>query len=348
MPQTIYHYCGDQSHFRDSDYRNLIRREAHAGNVAVKAKSTAELSLERAVDHPVTLTRFFSRNAAEVNWRRTAEIIRDRGGDFVLVRFLVTGTVRTVTSNQTINLLEQHFNLSRGDVPYLSQSLPNASGEHESFQIWVPLHRIALRLPDEGFVGSFSCATPPGATANALMRTLFQHGERLDLALRERLVEALIEALVESVRHERRIQPRRTGIGNSRLATLLQFIQDHAVRPDLSSTIVAQECGISRRYLSALLARDGLQFSEILRKARLDRAESILCSKDAANRTIAEIAQLSGFGSSSYFTRVFKSARGMSPRRFRKDCRRSTDIVSVEGLTWRDMDPPASVRHGNV
>lgn len=343
MPKTLYKYVGAPSLFEQSEHREAIRTETSAGDgdIVIKSNAPADLHLECAIDHPITLTHFMSRNGAEVNWRRSADLVRSRGGGFVLFRFLERGSARIVTSHETTVLEKGRFNITRGDLPYLSQTLPDAAGVHESYQVWIPLHRVASRLPEEAFSGSFSRDTPAGAVAGALMPLLFHHGESVDFALREKLAEALISALIACVHEEREIQPARCGIGETRLANLMDFIGSHAVQADLNARTVARHCGMSRRYMSSLFAREGLHFSDILRDARLDHAASLLGSMDAANWTIGEIARFSGFRSASYFSRVFKATRGKSPRRYRSEQLAAPALVKLEGAAWGDAGPAA-------
>lgn len=58
----------------------------------------------------------------------------------------------------------------------------------------------------------------------------------------------------------------------------------------------------------------GKTFKEYLNKVRVDKAEQLLINTDA---TIGEIAFLSGFNDSNYFSRKFRQLKGKSPREIR-------------------------------
>ena len=58
----------------------------------------------------------------------------------------------------------------------------------------------------------------------------------------------------------------------------------------------------------------GKTFKEYLNKVRVDKAEQLLINTDA---TIGEIAFLSGFNDSNYFSRKFRQLKGKSPREVR-------------------------------
>lgn len=338
MTKSLYRYVGTPLQFAQSEYHDAIRTERHAGDIVVRSDRNTELHLESAIDHPITLTHFTSRNAAEVTWRRSKEMIRAQGGAFILFRFPVRGFARSVTSAETVILDPSSFNVTRGDVPYCSQMLPDEVGIHESFQIWIPLHRIAHALPKAAFEGAFSRQTPTGATANALLQALFAHGGSIDFPLREAMAEALISALIGCVHEQRAVCPPPNGTGKAHVAKLHQIISTHAMNADLTAEAVAEHCGISRRYMTSLFASEGLHFSDILRKARLERAEILLGSQDAANRTVSEIALLSGFHSAAYFSRVFKASCGKSPRRFRVEQLAKPVFSKVDEPTWRALE----------
>lgn len=59
----------------------------------------------------------------------------------------------------------------------------------------------------------------------------------------------------------------------------------------------------------------GKTFKEYLNKVRVDKAEQLLLNTDAS---ISEIAFLSGFNDSNYFSRKFKQIKGKTPREIRK------------------------------
>lgn len=88
---------------------------------------------------------------------------------------------------------------------------------------------------------------------------------------------------------------------------------------DLSREEVARHAGASPGRLSELL-RDhtGHSFVDLLRELRVAQAARCLAESDD---TLADIAAACGFCDQSYFTRVFRAARGMTPRLYRETAR---------------------------
>ena len=86
---------------------------------------------------------------------------------------------------------------------------------------------------------------------------------------------------------------------------------------ELSPEQVAAECGISKRYLQALLAGSGTSFVQELNATRLDRASDLLGDARCRSLTIADIAFRSGFLDPGYFTRAFRKRFGITPSEWR-------------------------------
>ena len=78
---------------------------------------------------------------------------------------------------------------------------------------------------------------------------------------------------------------------------------------------VLEFCPLSRSHFHAVFKETtGKTLIEYLTDIRLKKAQEQLLGTDAS---IAEIASLSGFGTSSYFGQLFRSATGLSPGRYR-------------------------------
>jgi len=93
-----------------------------------------------------------------------------------------------------------------------------------------------------------------------------------------------------------------------------RFIERH-YSEDISLLQIAQNLGLSESYLSRIFREcTGSTFVELLTEHRINVARNLL--RDQRLR-IDEIAEMSGFRTAGYFTRIFKRFTGMSPSRFR-------------------------------
>lgn len=111
------------------------------------------------------------------------------------------------------------------------------------------------------------------------------------------------------------------GAGAARAAHLhriCQTIETLLAEPDLTLGRVADEDGISPRYLQKLFASANQSFSTYLRTRRLERCRLDLTSPMCAGLSISEICFRWGFNGSAHFSRAFKDQYGVSPREYRR------------------------------
>jgi AraC-like DNA-binding protein len=95
----------------------------------------------------------------------------------------------------------------------------------------------------------------------------------------------------------------------------LDFMRDNLHR-EITRDETARHAGISPGHFSHLLKeRTGRSFTELLRQCRVDLACELLLHTE---ETLAGIADHCGFCDQSYFTRVFRDVKGMTPGQFRE------------------------------
>lgn len=107
------------------------------------------------------------------------------------------------------------------------------------------------------------------------------------------------------------IKPLRT---NQTIHEILKWINIHYKQPYTVNQI-AEELYLSANYMSKLFRQQiGKSIPEFITEKRLEQARSLLHND---RLSIEEISKASGFNSSSYFIRVFKSKHGITPHRYR-------------------------------
>ncbi|MCP3382405.1 MULTISPECIES: AraC family transcriptional regulator [unclassified Bradyrhizobium] len=105
----------------------------------------------------------------------------------------------------------------------------------------------------------------------------------------------------------------RRGAKAARLRKAKFLIVNNCWRQDISVAGVAQELGVTPRYLQRLFEADGRTFSSFLIEQRLKRAHRMLREPEFAERPVSSIAYDVGFGDLSYFNRSFRRAYGATP-----------------------------------
>jgi AraC-like DNA-binding protein len=147
----------------------------------------------------------------------------------------------------------------------------------------------------------------------------------VDLALTEFLAQCLLE---RGAAASDALDP---STPTAHLQRLCQTIETLLPDPDLSLRRVADEEGVSPRYVQKLFASVNETFSHYLRSRRLERCRIDLASPQHARLSISEICFRWGFNGSAHFSRAFREQYGRSPREFRNACEAgaSTDLPSV-------------------
>jgi AraC-like DNA-binding protein len=108
------------------------------------------------------------------------------------------------------------------------------------------------------------------------------------------------------------------GASNAHLQRLCQTIETLLPDPGLSLRRVADEEGVSSRYVQKLFASVDETFSHYLRTRRLERCRTDLSSPQHARLSISEICFRWGVNGSAHFSRAFRDQYGLSPREFRR------------------------------
>ncbi len=88
------------------------------------------------------------------------------------------------------------------------------------------------------------------------------------------------------------------------------------VEDDLSVSCIAEKIGVSAYYMMhQFKAITGTTITSYKKELKLSKAKRMLVNTE---KSMTEIAQMCGFGSSSYFAKIFMQAEGVSPTEYRK------------------------------
>lgn len=94
-----------------------------------------------------------------------------------------------------------------------------------------------------------------------------------------------------------------------------QYISNHYNQP-LTLEIVSSEIGFNATYFSSIFKKEtGMNFSDYLKKIRIDNAKNILLNTD---QSVEDVSYAVGYSDIKYFSRLFKKLTGVTPTEFRK------------------------------
>ena len=108
----------------------------------------------------------------------------------------------------------------------------------------------------------------------------------------------------------------RAQVDSEFLAAVQSFIEDH-ISEDISPYIIADSLHISHSSLChRLKAELGCTPGELITRRKLEYAESLLL--DRRELSVTDIGLEVGFSDTSYFIKLFKASRGVTPNQLRK------------------------------
>ncbi|MCY1429966.1 HTH-type transcriptional activator RhaS [compost metagenome] len=98
---------------------------------------------------------------------------------------------------------------------------------------------------------------------------------------------------------------------------ILKSLDGGFADPTYSATRLAEEIGISRRYVDSIFAEMNSSFGKMLLEKRLARCHALLSDVHYRGRSITDIAFESGFNDLSHFSKRFRERYGTTPRSLR-------------------------------
>lgn len=111
------------------------------------------------------------------------------------------------------------------------------------------------------------------------------------------------------------------GLVSPIVALCKKYVAEHYMEEELSLQAVADHFDISPSYLCRLMKQElGHTFVEYLTEVRMTQAKRML-EEESIGVKIHEVAQLVGYNSQHYFSRVFKKTVGVTPLEYRQGMR---------------------------
>ncbi len=118
-----------------------------------------------------------------------------------------------------------------------------------------------------------------------------------------------LERMMDAIEHHRRQDV------SVQLMDAIAYMERHCCEP-IGRDDAAAAAHLSPSYFSQLLRREsGVTFTDLLSRMRVDRAAERVAG---GNEPLSTIALDCGFSDQSYFTKVFRRYRGVTPKEYRK------------------------------
>ncbi|MCU9850432.1 helix-turn-helix domain-containing protein [Defluviimonas sp. WL0024] len=250
-----------------------------------------------------------------VNYERRRSHISEAREEEYLVTIPRASSVEFRQLGKDVRCDPGGFILERGDEPYrFMYEKPN-----DLFVLKVGRSALSerVRQPDR------HCARVIDATSGtaSLFATMVGHAQgqiaEIGASAAETIGRQLLELLGLAL--DGGSDAAESGVSSVRAAHLgrvERFIRANLKEPGLSPDLIAEGCGISKRYLHDLFKDVNGTVSQQIRDQRLIAARDRL---EAANGVkIAEIAYRFGFSDQAQFARLFKAKFGLTPSDFQR------------------------------
>lgn len=105
-----------------------------------------------------------------------------------------------------------------------------------------------------------------------------------------------------------------TESANKKIGGIMQYLQEH-YNEQSNIENLAEEWGVSSRYLRKYFEEKvGMSCMDYITVMRMNRAKELLWE---SRKSITEVAMETGYGTSQYFSRMFKKEVGMTPSEYR-------------------------------
>lgn len=213
-----------------------------------------------------------------------------------------------------------------GDIIYGPSGAPGSLSLQSNFRqllVRIPLNILRARLPKPLLVnvGRLAGESGIGRVFGGMLSGLADTMDTLtadqlrpiEVALSEFLISSLADLDINAG------MMGATATQTSNLHRITLHVESRLGDPELSIGTVAQEVGVSPRYLQKLFESAGESFSHYLRTRRLERCRSDLVNPLYAHLSITDICFRWCFNDAAHFSRAFREQYGSSPRAYRRD-----------------------------
>jgi acetamidase/formamidase/AraC-like DNA-binding protein len=240
-------------------------------------------------------------------------------GDVIWLLLLLEGRLSVTTAGGVTSQMRENDILYGSNNSVVKLDFPK---DHRILMVKIP--RVALNLQQRAAIpelaGLLAGDAGVGQIFSGMLRAVADGaGELNEPALRS--VESILpELIITGVLENAPVRALGGAVGMraTQLLRIQQTIEMRLGNPALSLQNIADEHGISPRYLQKLFEENGQSFSNFLRLRRLERCRLDLASPLHTQKSITEILFQWGFNDSASFSRAFRDEYGMSPREYRR------------------------------
>ncbi|MGW1027158.1 AraC-like ligand-binding domain-containing protein [Streptomyces sp. NPDC002577] len=267
---------------------------------------------------------------------RTPELIARSSEALVAVGIQVSGTATLIQDGRRAEVGE-------GDLVMYDTARPYSFDYPERFSahVFQLPHRV-LGVSDADILEVSGTVIGPadglGAVLRPFLSTLATSAHSYSPAVGGKLASSVIDLFTTLVAEGVRQVPADADTARSHLVLRIRnHIDRNLGDPALSPEAIAKAHHISVRYLHRIFEGEGITVGRLIQQRRLEECSRELARRGRTSPTVSAVAQRWGFVSPAHFSRVFRTAYGLSPREWR------SLRTSVEGADAPQPDVPPVV-----
>lgn len=319
MSETLFAF--DERNYQkcQTAFRGENNQEYYLGDYSIAAGSVIDVRADKKAVGCYSIIRLRSKTA--LFFRRSWSHIREDATDVTVLWFVKRGRLSVSHQRGSSDVEAGEFAVTCSMTPFAIECHPDQEGLHEVFHVLVPSH-VLRRFINHDVTTGFSVPAQGRhfEIAQRILTDVFEDANELADHTALLLVESALALLTDVIKDRNDSLNARQTLAEKRLQDVLRYIEIHLSDPRLSTSMVADACGISTRYLSHLLKQHGTSFSSLVWDQRLKEASRWLASTSPNEISIAEIAFRVGFKSPAHFSRLFKRVFNEGPREYRSSC----------------------------
>lgn len=279
---------------------HLTFRDAATFDGTLALQSLGDLSLSRLQTEPVQ----YERHARHISGTKEEQY---------LITIPRRSPVEFRQLGREVRCEPGSFIIERGDEPYRFSY--EATNDLCVLKVAKPILANRLRNPDRYCAQVFNGRDGMGG----LFTTMAQHIQAqapIDKTAGEMLGRHLIELLSMAIDHSSETTDvAQSAVRAAHLKRAAEVIRRNLSNPELSPDLVAEACGISKRYLHEIFADGNGTVSQHIREQRLIAARNMLQMPNPG--PMSDIAYRFGFSDQAQFSRLFKAMFGLTPSAYR-------------------------------
>lgn len=251
-----------------------------------------------------------------VNYERRPAHIREARAREYLITLPRSSSVEFRQLGRDVRCDPGGFIIERGDEPYrFMYEKPN-----DLIVLKVGYRALAerVRQPDRFCARVFDATSGTAGLFAAMVDQAQSQAAKLGPAATETIGRQLLELLGLTLDETSDGSTSSLStVRTAHIARVEKFIRANLKNPDLSPDLIAENCGISKRYLHDLFKDVNGTVSQQIRDHRLTAARDRLAA--APGLSIAEVAYRFGFSDQAQFSRLFKARFGRTPSDFKAE-----------------------------